>query len=119
MKNLFLMLVALGVFASCEKHNQKSTPCPTVAADAVPKTVTDAFALKYPTDSATTWYNVDGKAYCARFSAKGVDSYAHFSVDGTFQNEVTPGAEGDNVKQTGNHQDSSCDCGTENTEGTD
>ncbi len=113
MKKLFLLLITIGALTSCEKHNDKSTPCPIVSADAVPKVVTDAFALKYAAETVTTWYNVDGKAYCAQFTKNGTDTYAHFATDGTFQEEKSPGVDGDNVQQTGNNQDTSCDCGSE------
>lgn len=118
-KLVFLFLLSASLF-SCEKFDifdrEKSEPCPTVSPESVPQVVKDAFAVKYPSTSVTTWYNRDNNGYAAAFTYNGTETLADFDNNGNFQNEEVDGDNNDGDHQDNDHQDTDeegCDCGSE------
>ena len=102
MKKFFItVIIATVTFFSCKKEEDKSENlCPEIAASAVPQSVKDSFAVRYPTDVVKKWFNKDSVAFCAFFITSGVEKLAQFANNGTFIKEEIE------TEQHGEHQDS-------------
>ena len=103
--NIILLSICLSLFA-CEKfEHDKDRPCPVVPNASVKQAVKDAFIAKYKSTIVDTWYNKNDAHLVAKFTFNGKTTFASFSNDGNFENEVT---EGNN--EQGEHEDMDCGC---------
>ncbi len=104
MKKILLLafLSAPFIFFACEKNKEKAeNHCPVVSANAVPQVVKDSFAIRYPGNTVTTWFNKDSVAFCAYFvTIASVEKLAEFSNNGSFIREQIE------THQDGQHEDS-------------
>ncbi len=118
-KLLFSLFIAGTFFIACQEKDEPT--CPTVDAELVPAIVRDSFAAHYPSVMVETWYKVDALGFCAKFPQPPNTVFAHFGVDGTFQEEKLVDANGkevdvDNQQEENDHQDEgdneddTCEC---------
>ena len=109
MKKLLFIALVITALSSCEKlddlfDKDKSNTCPVVTNDQIPQTALKTMSTKYPQATTTTWFNKDGKGYCAVFNSNGKQTKAMFDNNGNFQSEE--------IEQQGDHEDdddSGCD----------
>ena len=104
MKKIIAIAGLAALICSCTKDEKKETDmpkCPVISKEAVPLSVKQAFATKYPADSVITWFDKSGSGYCAYFiQPVTVKKLAEFSTTGLFIREET------DLDHDGNFEDS-------------
>ena len=93
MKNIFIVLIAIGTLTACKKHGDchknEYTICETVSPDLMPTKVTTAFARNYTEATVAVWFNQDNKGYTAMFDQNGEKTFAIFQNNGEFVKEYS------------------------------
>ena len=75
----------------------------------MPQVIKDSFAIRYPGDTVTTWFNKDSVAFCAYFlTPANVETLAEFANSGSFIMEQIE------THQDGQHEDSTGTVGKTN-----
>lgn len=114
-KLLTLLVIAIALFTACKEKEGKETICPTIDSEFVPLVVKDSLAAHYPGATVEAWYKVDAVGFCAKFLQTPNTIFAHFGLDGAFQDEEIVDANGkdvdtDNVQEENQNNDNTCEC---------
>ncbi len=106
---LACFLTATLTILSCSKEskkdgNENENHFPVIAATAVPQSVKDSFAVRYPSMTVNTWFQKDSIGYCAYFiQPTNQKKLAEFSKTGSFiKEEIDIDHDGNFEDSTGN-----------------
>lgn len=100
---LVITLIFIISILSCSKEgeNNNDNHCPVVDASAVPQIVKDSFAVRYPSMTVNTWFQIDSLGYCAYYiQPVNQNILANFTTVGVFVSEEI------DIDHDGNFEDS-------------
>jgi len=86
-KKLFIVLVAVMLFASCANfrlYHRRVRESSAITIDVVPPVILKAYSLKYSGITTEKWFKVNNNMYAACFEKNGKKTYAFFSNSGSF-----------------------------------